>query len=248
MSERFQRTCLLVGREAMNILKKSRILVFGIGGVGGYVVEALSRSGVGAIDIVDKDTVDISNINRQIIAATSTLGMYKVDAAEKRLLDINPDIVVTKHPCFYLPETADQFDFTKYDYVVDAIDTVTGKIQIIMQAREASVPVISCMGMGNKMNPAEIEVADIYSTSVCPLAKVMRRELRARGVKELKVVFSKEPARKPFSEILPPCESNEHSTRKSIPGSNAFVPSAAGLIIASEVIKDLIRFSDTFLI
>lgn len=230
----------------MEKLKNSRVIVFGVGGVGGYVVEALTRSGVGAIDLVDNDTVCVSNINRQIIATTSTVGMYKVDAAEKRMLDINPDIKVTKHCCFYLPETADRFDFRKYDYVVDAIDTVTGKIQIIMQAREANVPVISSMGAGNKMNPAELEVADIYSTSVCPLAKVMRRELKKRGIEKLKVVYSKEQALTPLPEIRE--DSAEDAPKpggrraKSVPGSNAFVPSTAGLIIASEVIKDLTAF------
>lgn len=242
MSDRFQRTQLLLGQEAMTILKNSRILVFGIGGVGGHVVEALARSGIGSIDIVDKDFVEESNINRQIIATTSTLGMAKVDAAEWRLLDINPDICITKHPFFYLPDTADRLDFKNYDYVVDAIDTVSGKIQVIMQAKEADVPVISCMGMGNKMNPTQIEVADIYSTSVCPLAKVMRRELKKRGVGNLKVVYSKEPALTPREEILSLTEAGGMPLRKSVPGSNAFVPAVAGLIIASEVVKDLLRF------
>ena len=252
MSERFSRTQLLLGRSAMETLKNSRVIVFGVGGVGGYVVEALARSGVGAIDIVDNDTVCMSNLNRQIIATTSTLGMYKVDAAEQRMLDINPDIKVTKHCMFYLPETADRFDFSQYDYVVDAIDTVTGKIQIVMQAEEMHVPVISSMGAGNKMNPAQLEVADIYQTSVCPLAKVMRRELKKRGIKKLKVVYSKEPAITPLtestesSECIPNGSSSKDANpvgqRKRIPGSNAFVPSVAGLIIASEVIKDLVSF------
>lgn len=252
MSERFSRTQLLLGRSAMETLKNSRVIVFGVGGVGGYVVEALARSGVGAIDIVDNDTVCMSNLNRQIIATTSTLGMYKVDAAEQRMLDINPDLKITKHRMFYLPETADRIDFSQYDYVVDAIDTVTGKIQIVMQAEEMHVPVISSMGAGNKMNPAQLEVADIYQTSVCPLAKVMRRELKKRGIKKLKVVYSKEPAITPLtestesSECIPDGSSSKDANpvgqRKRIPGSNAFVPSVAGLIIASEVIKDLVSF------
>ena len=221
MSERFSRTRLLLGRSAMETLKNSRVIVFGVGGVGGYVVEALARSGVGAIDIVDNDTV-------------------------------NPDIKVTKHCMFYLPETADRFDFSQYDYVVDAIDTVTGKIQIVMQAEEMHVPVISSMGAGNKMNPAQLEVADIYQTSVCPLAKVMRRELKKRGIKKLKVVYSKEPAITPLtestesSECIPNGSSSKDANpvgqRKRIPGSNAFVPSVAGLIIASEVVKDLVNY------
>lgn len=251
MSERFSRTRLLLGRSAMETLKNARVIVFGVGGVGGYVIEALARSGVGAIDIVDNDTVCMSNLNRQIIATTSTLGMYKVDAAEQRMLDINPDLKITKHRMFYLPETADRFDFSQYDYVVDAIDTVTGKIQIVMQAEENHVPVISSMGAGNKMNPAQLEVADIYQTSVCPLAKVMRRELKKRGIKKLKVVYSKEPALTPLTESMEISEcalsgsiknADSVSPGKRIPGSNAFVPSVAGLIIASEVVKDLVNF------
>ena len=231
MSERFSRTQLLLGRSAMETLKNSRVIVFGVGGVGGYVVEALARSGVGAIDIVDNDTVCMSNLNRQIIATTSTLGMYKVDAAEQRMLDINPDLKITKHRMFYLPETADRFDFSQYDYVVDAIDTVTGKIELILKAEEAGVPIISSMGAGNKLDPTRFEVDDIYNTSVCPLARVMRSELRKRGVKKLKVVYSKEMPVKPENNNLP------HS--KIVPGSTAFVPSVAGLIIAGEIIKDL---------
>lgn len=241
MSERFSRTELLLGHNAMDTLKNSHVIVFGIGGVGGYVIEALARSGVGAIDIVDNDTVCLSNINRQILATTGVIGEYKVDVAERRLLDINPDLKITKHRCFFLPETADRFDFTSYDYVVDAIDTVTGKIQIIMQAEEAGVPVISSMGAGNKMNPAELEVTDIYKTSVCPLAKVMRRELKKRGIKKLKVVYSKEPALKPLTSDAS-MKKDVDPTGKMPPGSNAFVPTTAGLIIASEVVKDLICF------
>ncbi len=237
MSERFSRTELLIGRSAIETLRNSHVIIFGVGGVGGYVVEALTRSGVGAIDVVDNDTVCMSNINRQIIATTSTIGMYKVDVAEKRMLDINPDIRVTKHRCFYLPETADRFDFSQYDYVVDAIDTVTGKIQIIMQAEEAHVPVISSMGTGNKMNPSELTVADIYETSVCPLARVMRRELKKRGIRKLKVVYSREQPKEPLVKMT-------DGPRRSVPGSTSFVPSTAGLLIASEVVKELISLND----
>ena len=249
MQNEFSRTGLLLGETNMNKLFSSRVLLFGVGGVGGYVAEGLARSGVGSIDIVDNDKICLSNINRQIIALHSTLGRDKVDVVSERLLDINPAIKVTPHKCFYLPETADRFDFSEYDYIIDAIDTVTGKIQIIMQAEEAGVPVISCMGCGNKLDPTKLKVTDIYSTSVCPLAKVMRRELKKRGIKKLKVVYSEEPALKPpephacagtletSSESQP-----EHAGRKkAVPGSTAFVPSAAGLIIASEVVKDLIR-------
>lgn len=259
MREQFSRMEMLVGREAMEKLAASRVAVFGVGGVGGYVVEALVRSGVGTLDLIDNDTVCLSNLNRQIIATHSTIGKYKVDAAKDRILDINPQAVVYAHRTFYLPETAEQFDFSKYDYVVDAIDTVTGKIQLIMQAQAAGVPIISSMGAGNKMNPAMFEVADIYQTSVCPLAKVMRRELKKRGVKNLKVVYSKEEAMVPLQlEEKAPEESAEQMgaentlmcqtginsqtetvRKRQIPGSNAFVPSVAGLIIASEVIKDL---------
>lgn len=237
MSERFSRTELLIGRSAIETLRNSHVIIFGVGGVGGYVVEALTRSGVGAIDVVDNDTVCMSNINRQIIATTSTIGMYKVDVAEKRMLDINPDIRVTKHRCFYLPETAERFDFSQYDYVVDAIDTVTGKIQIIMQAEEAHVPVISSMGTGNKMNPSELTVADIYETSVCPLARVMRRELKKRGIRKLKVVYSREKPKEPLVKMT-------DGPRRSVPGSTSFVPSTAGLLIASEVVKELISLND----
>lgn len=223
MSEQFLRTEMLIGKEALDKLKRSHIAVFGIGGVGGYVVEALVRSGIGAIDIIDNDIVAESNLNRQIIALHSTIGKYKVDAAKERILDINPDIAVNTHKIFYTPET--HFDFTKYDYIVDAIDTVSGKIGLIMQADKANIPIISSMGAGNKMNAYDFEVSDIYKTSVCPLAKVMRHELKARGIKKLKVVYSKE---------LP-------VKRERIPASNAFVPSTAGLIIAGEVIKDLIK-------
>ena len=233
MSEQFSRTELIFGEEAMARLADSRVAVFGVGGVGGFVVEALARSGVGALDIVDNDTVALSNLNRQIIALRSTVGRYKVDVAAERIMDINPDCKVNALRTFFMPDTAGQFDFSQYDYVVDAIDTVTGKIEIIMQAKAAGVPVISSMGAGNKIDPAAFEVADIYKTSVCPLAKVMRRELKKRGVKRLKVVYSQELPRTLAAEP----ENDPH--RRRVPGSTAFVPSVAGLIIAGEVIKDI---------
>ncbi len=227
MSNQFSRTQLIFGAENMDKLQKSRVAVFGVGGVGGYTVEALARSGVGTLDLIDNDKVCLSNINRQIIATRSTVGKYKVDVAKERIIDINPDAKVNIYKTFYLPETKDQFHFEDYDYVVDAIDTVTGKIQLVLQAQEAGTPIISSMGAGNKINPSQFEVADIYKTSVCPLAKVMRRELKKRGVKKLKVVYSKEK----------PIKNSE-----DVPGSNAFVPSTVGLIIASEVIKDILGF------
>lgn len=248
MLNQFSRTELTFGKEAMEKLYSSRVAVFGIGGVGGYVVEALVRSGLGAIDIIDDDKVCITNLNRQIIATRKTVGQYKVDAAEERIHEINPDCKVTKHRCFYMPETSAQFDFTEYDYVVDAIDTVTGKIEIIMNAKKAGTPVISSMGAGNKVNPAMLEVADIFDTSVCPLARVMRYELRKRGVDSLKVVYSKEkplPVKEDMSIscrehcVCPPGTERKCTVRRDIPGSNAFVPSAAGLIIAAEVVKDI---------
>ncbi len=232
----FSRTELLIGKKAMKRLADSRIAVFGIGGVGGHTVEALARSGVGAIDLIDNDTVSITNLNRQIIALYSTIGEYKVDVMRNRIQDINPDCVVNAYRCFYLPDTADQFDFSQYDYIVDAVDTVTAKIQLVMEAKAAGVPIISSMGAGNKLNPVLFEVADIYKTSVCPLAKVMRRELKKRGIRKLKVVYSKEEA------IVPKGATEEEpGTRHSLPGSTAFVPSVAGLIIASEVIRDLVQ-------
>ncbi|MCQ2412075.1 MAG: tRNA threonylcarbamoyladenosine dehydratase [Sphaerochaetaceae bacterium] len=231
MSEQFSRIELLLGNTAMEKLKAAHVAVFGVGGVGGYVVEALARSGIGTIDIVDSDTVALSNLNRQIIATHSSVGQYKVDVMERRIHDINPKAVVNVHKCFYLPETKDQFDFTQYDYVVDAIDTVTGKLQLIQQAKEAGTKVISCMGAGNKLDPTRFEVADISKTSVCPLARVMRQECKKRGIKDVKVVYSKEEPIKPrFAEDA-----------EVVPGSTAFVPSVAGLIIASEVIKDLCK-------
>ena len=225
MSERFSRTELLIGKENVERLGRARVAVFGVGGVGGCAVEALVRSGVGTLDLIDADVVSLSNVNRQIIATEKTVGRAKVDVAKERALEINPDIKVNIYKIFYLPETAGQFDFTLYDYVVDAIDTVTGKLGLIMQAKEAGVPVISCMGAGNKLDAAAFRVEDIYKTSVCPLAKVMRRELKKRGVKDLKVVYSKEEPVKKGNQI---------------PGSIAFVPPAAGLILAGEVVKDLL--------
>lgn len=245
MEEQFCRTELLLGSRAMGRLAQSRVAVFGIGGVGGYVVEALVRSGIGAIDLIDHDRVSLSNLNRQIIATRETVGKNKVEIMRERILSIHPDCKVTAHQCFYLPETAEQFHFSEYSYVVDAIDTVTGKIQLILQAQEAGIPVISCMGTGNKLNPMELKVADLYETTVCPLAKVMRKELKRRGVKQLKVVYSPE---KPIpvrgaKEILPENgQKTEDSAirQKPVPGSVSFVPSVAGLILASEVMKDLI--------
>ncbi len=231
----FSRTALLLGDDAIEKLAHCHVAVFGIGGVGGYVAEALARSGVGEIDIIDNDTVCESNINRQIIALHSTIGRYKVDVMKERILDINPDTRVNAYKTFFMPETEGEFDFSKYDYVVDAIDTVTGKIALVVKAKNEGAPIISSMGAGNKLNPAEFEVADIYKTSVCPLAKVMRRELKQRGIKKLKVVYSKEA---PLSPAVS-SESNPH--RRQTPGSTAFVPSVAGLIIASEVIKDLVK-------
>ncbi len=240
MQEQFSRTRILLGNTAMEKLNNARVAVFGIGGVGGYTVEALVRSGVGAVDIVDSDVVALSNLNRQIIALHDTVGEYKVDVMEKRIHQINPDCKVKSYKCFYLPETKDEFDFSKYDYIVDAVDTVTAKIQLVMEAKEKNVPIISSMGAGNKMNPADFIVDDIYKTSVCPLAKVMRRELKKRGVDGLKVVYSKEEALSPAISLEELGESLPEG-KKSIPGSNAFVPSVVGLIIASEVIKDLTK-------
>lgn len=242
--EQYSRTRLLLGQAGLDQLRRARVAVFGVGGVGGYVVEALARSGVGALDLIDDDKVCLSNLNRQIIATRSTLGQYKVDAAAARIRDIDPDIQVRTYKTFYTPETADQFDFTQYSYVVDAIDTVTGKLALVMQAQAAGVPIICSMGAGNKLDPSRFEVADIYDTSVCPLARVMRNECRKRGVKHLKVVYSKEPALVPRMEEMEPETTAEPTARpgapkKRAPGSLAFVPSAAGLILAGEVICDL---------
>ncbi len=241
MSQQFSRTELLLGKDAMDKLSTSRVAVFGVGGVGGYTVEALARSGIGTLDLIDNDVICVTNINRQIIATHKTLGQYKVDAAESRILEINPNAIVHKHRIFYTPETASQFDFTKYDYVVDAIDTVSGKIQIVMQATAANTPIISSMGAGNKLDPTAFEVTDIYKTSVCPLARVMRRELNRRGIKSLKVVYSKEVPIVPNTCEITENETDTSIRKRSIPGSTAFVPSVVGLIIASEVIKDIIR-------
>lgn len=242
--EQYSRTRLLLGQAGLDQLRRARVAVFGVGGVGGYVVEALARSGVGALDLIDDDKVCLSNLNRQIIATRSTLGQYKVDAAAARIRDIDPDIQVRTYKTFYTPETADQFDFTQYSYVVDAIDTVTGKLALVMQAQAAGVPIICSMGAGNKLDPSRFEVADIYDTSVCPLARVMRNECRKRGIKHLKVVYSKEPALVPRMEEMEPETTAEPTARpgapkKRAPGSLAFVPSAAGLILAGEVICDL---------
>ena len=233
MADKFSRTELLLGKDALVRLSHSRVAVFGIGGVGGYVTEALARSGVGALDLIDNDTVSLTNINRQIIALTSTIGKQKTEVMKERVLDINPAVEVTVYNRFFLPETADQFDFSQYSYVVDAVDTVTAKIELILRAGEAGVPVISCMGAGNKLEPSMFEITDIYKTSVCPLAKVMRRELKKRGVKKCKVLYSKE------APITPIGETGEQLNRRSIPGSVAYVPSVAGLMIAGEVIRDI---------
>lgn len=233
MEKEFSRTRLLLGQSGMDRLKSAKVAVFGIGGVGGYTAEALVRSGLGEIDIIDNDTISETNINRQIIALRSTVGQKKVDVMEKRLLDISPYVKVNKFDCFYLPETASMFDFRKYDYVVDAIDTVTGKIGLIMQADAAGTKIISSMGAGNKLNPEGFRVSDIYKTKGCPLAKVMRHELKKRGIKKLDVVYSEELPIKPFS-------SDEHCGKRQIPGSVSFVPSVAGLIIAGYVVNDLI--------
>ena len=250
MLNQFSRTELLIGKAAMDKLAKSRVAVFGIGGVGGYVVEALVRSGLGAIDLIDDDKVCLTNINRQIFATRKTVGQYKVDVAAERIADINPDVSVSIYKTFYTPETSGQFDFTQYDYVVDAIDTVTGKIELVVNANKAGVPIISSMGAGNKLDAAAFEVADIYKTSVCPLARVMRRELKSRGIKHLKVVYSKEQPLTPIEDmaisckahcVCPPGTARKCTQRRQVPGSIAFVPSAAGLIIAGEVIKNLIK-------
>lgn len=248
MLNQFSRTQLLLGQEGMEKLYRSRVAVFGIGGVGGYTVEALTRSGVGMLDLIDDDRICLTNLNRQILATRKTIGQYKVDAAQQRILEINPDAVVHTYKTFYSPETAAQFDFAQYDFIVDAIDTVTGKLELVMQAEKMGIPIISCMGAGNKMDPTAFEVADIYETSIDPLARVMRRELRRRGVRSLKVVYSKEKPRRPLEDmsiscrahcICPPGTARKCTERRDIPGSNAFVPSAAGLIIAGEVVKDL---------
>lgn len=250
MLEQFARTELLLGKEAMARLSKAHIAVFGIGGVGGYVVEALARCGVGSFDLIDNDRVCLTNLNRQIIATTDTIGRYKVDVMKERILSVNPEARVNTYPCFYLPENESEFDFTEYSYVVDAVDTVTAKISLVLKANKAGVPIISCMGTGNKLDPTRLKIADIYETSVCPLAKVMRRELRKRNVEKLKVLYSEEEPRVPgksnsnfvSDDVQNPAEAETAPKgRRSIPGSTSFVPSAAGLIIAAEVVRDLTR-------
>ena len=248
MLNQFSRTQLLLGKEAMDKLKSSRVAVFGIGGVGGYVCEALVRSGVGQFDLIDDDKVCLTNINRQIIATRKTIGQYKTDIMKERMLEINPDVIVNVHQCFFLPDNADEFPFEEYDYVVDAVDTVTAKIALVMKCQEKEVPIISSMGAGNKLDASAFRVSDIYKTKMCPLAKVMRHELKKRGVKKLKVVYSEEKPIRPLDDmsiscrtngICPPGAVHKCTERRDIPGSVAFVPSVAGLIIGGEVIKDL---------
>lgn len=248
MVNQFSRTELLLGPESMEKLAGTRVAVFGIGGVGGYTAEALARSGVGAFDLIDDDKVCLTNVNRQIIATRKTVGQYKVDVMEERILDINPRAQIDKHRCFYLPETAQEFRFEDYDYVVDAVDTVTAKLDIILRAQQAGVPVISAMGAGNKLDPAKLKVGDIYSTEMCPLARVMRRELKKRGVRALKVVYSTEQPIRPLEDpsiscrehcICPPGTQRKCTDRRDIPGSVSFVPSVAGLLIASEIVRDI---------
>lgn len=250
MLNQYSRTELLFGKEAMEKLWRSRVAVFGIGGVGGYAVEALARSGIGALDLIDDDRVCLTNINRQIYATRKTVGKHKVDIAAERIAEINPAITVKTYKTFYTPKTTEQFDFKQYDYIIDAIDTVTGKIELVLQAQKSGVPIISSMGAGNKLDPTAFEVADVYETSICPLARVMRRELKKRNVPALKVVYSKEPPMTPIKDmaisckahcICPPGTVRKCTERRQVPGSNAFVPSVVGLIIAGEVLKDLIR-------
>ena len=248
MLNQFSRTELLIGKDGMEKLASSRVAVFGIGGVGGYTVEALARSGVGTFDLIDDDKVCLTNLNRQIIATRKTVGKYKTDVMKERMLEINPEVDVTIHKCFFLPENADEFPFSEYDYVIDAVDTVTAKLELVMKCRKLNVPIISSMGAGNKLDASAFRVADIYKTKMCPLAKVMRRELKKRGVKKLKVVYSEEKPTRPIEDmsvscrtncICPPGAAHKCTERRDIPGSVAFVPSVAGLIIAGEVVKDL---------
>ena len=239
MSEQFLRTEMLLGRDAIEKLHSARVAVFGLGGVGGYAVEALARSGIGSLDLIDSDTVSVSNLNRQILATHSTVGMLKVDAARQRVMDINPACSVKTYPIFYTPDTADQFDFAQYDYIVDAIDTVTGKLALVERAKAADTPIICCMGTGNKLDASAFRVADISKTTMCPLARVMRKELAKRGIRHLKVVYSQE-------ETLTPTGWEEEAAalgKRQIPGSVAFVPGAAGLLLAGEVVRDLTGFS-----
>ena len=238
MQKQFLRTQMLLGKEAMEKLENSRVAVFGIGGVGGYVCEALIRSGVGKFELIDSDKVDITNINRQIIATTKTIGMYKTDVMKERMLDINPNAEITVRNCFFLPDNANEFPFENYDYIVDAVDTVSAKIGLVIEAQKKNIPIISCMGAGNKLDGSQFKVSDIFKTKMCPLAKVMRTELKKRGVKKLKVVYSEEKPLKPIEDVLQDNE-NKGTARRAIPGSVGFVPSVAGLIIAGEVVKDL---------
>ena len=240
MEEQFLRSAMLLGESALERLSRARVAVFGLGGVGGYTVEALARGGVGSLDLIDSDSVSLSNLNRQILATHSTLGIPKVEAAKARVLDINPNCRVTVYPVFYTPETAGQFDFTQYNYIVDAIDTVTGKLALVQQAWASGTPIISCMGTGNKLDPTAFEVADISKTSVCPLARVMRKELGKRGIRHLKVVYSREEAMTPRGWE----EEAAALGKRQIPGSLSFVPGVAGLILAGEVIKDLALAGD----
>ncbi len=248
MLNQFSRTQLLLGKEAMDALSASRVAVFGIGGVGGYVCEALVRSGVGAFDLIDDDKICLTNLNRQLIATRSTVGKYKVDVMEARMKDINPNVDIRTHKCFFLPENADEFPFSEYDYVVDAVDTVSAKLSLAVKAQEAGVPIISSMGAGNKLDATAFRVADIYKTSMDPLARVMRRELKKRGVKKLKVVYSQEQPIRPVEDmsiscrthcICPPGAKHKCTERRDIPGSTAFVPSVVGLIIAGEIVRDI---------
>ena len=250
MLNQFSRTELLLGNEAMRRLEDARVAIFGIGGVGGYTVEALARSGVGHFELVDDDKVCLTNLNRQIIATRTTVGRFKADVMKERIHDINPQAVVNVHKCFYLPEKKDEFNFKEYSYIVDAVDTVTAKIALVLQAKEAGVPIISSMGAGNKLDPTGFEVADIYQTSVCPLAKVMRRELKKRDIEHLKVVYSKEKPIEPMDDmriscrnhcICPPDAERKCTERHAIPGSVAFVPAVVGLIIAAEIVKDIAK-------
>lgn len=237
MLNEFSRTALLLGADAMNRLERAHIAVFGIGGVGGHAVEALARCGVGRLDLIDNDTVSLTNINRQMVALHSTIGQFKVDVAAARITDINPKAIVRTFKTFYLPETANQFDFTEYDYIIDAIDTVTAKLDLAERAYHAGTPIISAMGAGNKLDPTAFEVTDIFKTAVCPLARVMRTELRRRHIPKLKVVYSKEPPLSPIRSGETPAEC---TARRAVPGSISFVPSVAGLILAGAVIRDLI--------
>lgn len=250
MLTQFSRTELIFGKEAMDKIAHSRVAIFGVGGVGGYAVEALVRSGIGMVDIIDDDKICLTNINRQIYATRKTVGQYKVDAAEERIKEITPDTVVNKYKTFYMPDTSQQFDFSKYDYVIDAIDTVTGKMELVKRANEVGTPIISSMGAGNKVDPTAFNIADIYETSICPLTKVMRKLCRQNDIKALKVVYSQETPLEPVRDmeinchahcICPPGTARKCTQRRQVPGSNAFVPSVVGLIIAGEVIKDLIK-------